>query len=581
MRTASRIRMLIVLLLLCVVLYLFLRPLSGGSPVAIAKNSTLVLELGGGYVEAPAASPLARLAGDRTRPFIELLSIFSLVERDARIGAVVLRIQPLEIGWGKADELRAAIARLREKGHKTVALLEVQSFSANKELYVGSAADELWVAPGAGIPLVGMAAEYIFLGGFWQKLGVDFDIARAGKYKSAVEIFSERTMSEASREMANSLLDDTFDRFVAALASDREKTPEAIRAAIDQGYVHGRELSEAGLIEGEIHLDELLTRLGTDVVEHADYLRTDPRTLGFDPKARFALVYGSGTVVQGDAEASPLAAEPSFASDTVSRAILDAADDPDIAAILLRIDSPGGSAMASELIWRAIRQAREKGKPVVASFSDVAASGGYYVASAADAIVSDPGTLTGSIGVFALRPVIGGLLDKLEIGVDSLTRGAHADFLLSSDKMTPEAHERLQSSVLETYQLFLSRVAEGRGKTVEQVDGLGQGRVWTGQQALDAGLVDELGGLYTAVRRTKQAVGLDLETDVELVAFPKQKPFTQQIVELVQGVAIRAAAQAGGPPIEWPEPLGRILAWTRDLPLGTPLLIPPVLVEIR
>lgn len=581
MRKGSGIRMLIVLLLICVVLYLLLRPLAGSAPEPIAQGSTLVVEVGGGYVEAPTASPLARLAGDQTRPFVDLLSTFTLVERDDRIATVVLRIQPLEIGWGKADELRAAIARLREKGRKTIALLEVQSFSANKELYVGSAADELWVAPGAGIPLVGMAAEYVFLGGFWQKLGVEFDIARAGKYKSAVEIFSERTMSEASREMANSLLDDTFERFVAALAGDREKSPEAIRATIDQGYVHGRELAEAGLIDGEIHLDELLARLGPDVVEHADYLRTDPRALGFDPKARFALVYGSGTVVQGDSADSPFATQPSFASDTVSRAIRDAAEDPDIAAIVLRIDSPGGSAMASELVWRALRQAREKGKPVVASFSDVAASGGYYVASGADVIVSDPGTLTGSIGVFALRPVVGGLLDKLEIGVDGLTRGAHADFLLSSDKMSPEAHERLQSSVLETYQLFLARVAEGRAKSVEEIDGLGQGRVWTGRQAHEAGLVDELGGLYEAVRRAKTEVGLAVDTDVELVAFPKHKPLTQQLVEMVQGVAIRAAAEAGGPPIAWPAPIDRILAWSRDLPLGTPLLIPPVLVEIR
>ncbi|MFO0691127.1 MAG: signal peptide peptidase SppA [Myxococcota bacterium] len=581
MRMLSGLRVLVVLLLLCLALYLFVRPLAGGAPEPIAKGSTLVVELGGAYVEAPAASPLARLVGDPTRPFIDLLKTFLLVERDDRIGTVVLRIQPLEIGWGKADELRAAIARVREKGHRTIALLEVQSFSANKELYVGSAADEVWVAPGASIPLVGMAAEYVFLGGFWQKLGVDFDIARAGKYKSAVEIFSERTMSEASREMANSLLDDTFDRFVEALAEDREKTPDAIRETIDRGYVHARELAEAGLIDGEVHLDELLARIGPDVVEHADYLRTDPKLVGYDPRARFALVYGSGTVVQGDAEPSPFAAQPTFASGTVSHAILDAAEDPDIAAIVLRIDSPGGSAMASELIWRALRQARAKGKPVVASFSDVAASGGYYVASGADVIVSDPGTLTGSIGVFALRPVVGGLLEKLEIGVDSLTRGAHADFLLSSDKMTPEAHERLQSSVLETYQLFLARVAEGRALPIERIDGLGQGRVWTGRQALDAGLVDELGGLYVAVRRAKEAVGLDVAADVELVAFPKQKPFTQQLLDMVQGVAIRAAAGAGGPPIEWPEPIGRIVAWTRDLPLGTPLLIPPVMIEIR
>ena len=577
MRTASRVRFLVLLLLLGLGAVLILRAFSGGPVAEIAKGSTLVMELGGSYVEAPAASPLSRLAGNDTRPFMDLLSTFSLVERDERIATVVLRIQPLEIGWGKADELRAAIGRLREKGRKTVALLEIQNFSANKELYVGSAADELYVVPGAAVPLVGMAAEYVFLGGFWEKVGIHFDIAKAGKYKSAVEVYAERTMSDASREMANSLLDDTFQRFVEALAADRKQTPDAIRATIDRGLVQNPALIEAGLIDGEIHLDELLARLGPHVVEHADYLRTDPKSLGFDPKARFALIYGSGTVVQGDASASPLSSTPSFASDSVSKAIHDAVEDPEIAAIVLRIDSPGGSALASELIWRALRQAHEKGKPVIASFSDVAASGGYYVASAADAIVSDPGTLTGSIGVFALRPAVAGLLEKLEIGMDSLTRGEHADFLLAGEKMSPEAHARLQSSVQDTYQLFLKRVSDGRKLSTEKVDAIGQGRVWTGKQALEAGLVDELGGLYTAVRRAKTEVGLDLDVDVALVPFPEQKPLTQQLIEMFQTAAIRAA----GPAVEWPAPLDRLIAFSRDMPVGTPLLIPPVLVEIR
>lgn len=581
MRTATWIRVLLLLLLFVFGIYLFLRPFAGPPPVPIANGSTLVVELGGEYVEAQSASPLARLAGDRTRPFIELLSLFSMAERDDRIATVVLRIQPLEIGWGKADELRDAIGRLREKGRKTIALLEVQSFSANKELYVGSAADELWVTPGAGIPLVGMAAEYVFLGGFWEQLGVDFDVARAGKYKSAVETFTQRSMSDASREMASSLLDDTYRRFIAALAASRGKTPEAIRATIDAGYVHTRELIEAGLIDGESHLDELVAKHGPDVVKHADYLHADPRQVGFEPKAQLALIYGSGPVVQGDAEAAPLSPEQRFASDTVSRAIEEAVEAPEIAAIVLRIDSPGGSAMASELIWRALSRAREKGKPIVASFSDVAASGGYYVASAADAIVSDPGTLTGSIGVFALRPVVGGLLDKLEIGVDSLTRGEHADFLLSTDKLSPGAHERLQASVLDTYRLFLERVGHGRDLPIEKVDAVGQGRVWTGEQAAAAGLVDELGGLYTAVRRAKTEIGLDVDADVALVTFPREKPLAQQLIELMQGVAVGAVASAGVPAIEWPEPIARILAWTRDLPVGAPLLIPPVLIEIR
>jgi len=581
MRTASRIRLLILLLIVVSGVYFVMRQFSAAAPVEIASESTLVIEVGGSYIEAPGASPLARLAGDTSRPFIGLLSVFALAERDDRIATVVLRIQPLGLGWGKADEIREAIGRLREKGIHTVAHLEIQNFSANKELFIASAADEVFVSPGSAVPLVGMAAEYLFLGGFWEKLGVEFEVARAGRYKSAVELFSERTMSPASREMADSLLDDTYQRFVEALASGRGLTTREVINAIDTGSVRSQRLEELGLIDGEIHLDRLLKRFGDEVVSHAEYARVDPEQLGFEAKANFALIYGTGTVVQGGSDGSALRSSPVFASETISRAILEAAEDSEIAAIVLRIDSPGGSALASELIWRAIDRAREMGKPVIASFSDVAASGGYYVASAADVIVSDPGTLTGSIGVFTLRPVIGGLLEKLEIGIDSITRGRHADFLLSSQKMSPASMARLQTSVLDTYQLFLARVADGRGMSVEQVDEIGQGRVWTGRQALEVGLIDELGGLYTAVRRAKESVDLAPTDDVYLIPFPRQKSLSAQLVEAFQQTMIRVA----GSGMMWteglPAPLRQIADWTRELPSGTPLLIPPALIEIH
>ena len=574
MGTTSRIRIGILLLLLALGVYLVSRVFSPSAPVMIAEGSTLVLELDGSYVEAAAASPLARLAGDDTRPFLGLLSMFRVAERDDRISTVVLRIAPIEIGWGKADEIRDAIARLRAKGKHTVAHLEIANFSANRELFIASAANEIYVSPGSALPLVGLAAEYLFLGGFWEKLGIEFDVAKAGRYKSAVEVYSERTMSDASREMANSLLDDTYRRFVEALASGRELTTAAVLEAINLGSVRSQRLEALGLIDGEQHLDQLLEAYG-EVVTHSAYQRVDPGDIGFDAKAEIALIYGSGTVVQGEAGNSPLSSVPVFASETISLAIIEAAEDPDMAAIVLRIDSPGGSALASELIWRAAQRARALDKPVIVSFSDVAASGGYYVASAADAIVSNPGTLTGSIGVFALRPALGGLLDKLDIGVEWLTRGRHADFLLSSEKMSPAALARLQTSVLDTYQLFLTRVAEGRGLSREQVDEVGQGRVWTGAQALEAGLIDELGGIYTAVRRAKEAIGLSADDDVYLVPFPARKTLGEQLMQVFQLTAIRVSG------FEWPAPLDQLQAWTRNLPSQTPLLIPPIMVEIR
>ncbi|MBJ18908.1 MAG: signal peptide peptidase SppA [bacterium] len=576
MRTTGRFRFVLFLFILAS-FFVYSCSMSDGPALEISQESTLVIELAGEYVEAPGPSVLARIAGQQTRPFLGLLSMFSRAERDARLATVVLRIQPLRIGWGKADELREAIARLRARGLHTVAHLEIQGFSANKELFIASAADEVYVAPGAAMPLVGLAAEYLFLGGFWEQLGVEFDIAKVGRYKSAVEVFAERTMSEASREMADSLLDDTYDRFVTGLSEGRGLTRGAVEAAIDSGTIRNQQFEAAGLIDGELHLDQLLDRFGPDVVEHADYARVDPEDLGFEAEAEFALIYGRGPVVQGEADGSALSGSPAFASQTIADAILEAASDPAIRAILFRIDSPGGSALASELIWRAIDRAQESGTPVIASFSDVAASGGYYVASGAEGIVSDPGTLTGSIGVYALRPVLGGLLDKLEIGIDSLTRGRHADFLLSSEKMSPATLARLQTTVLDTYQLFLTRVADGRSMSIDAVDRIGQGRVWTGRQAYEAGLVDELGGLYTAARRAKRAVGLDEDADVYLVPFPRPASLSEQIFAAFQSTALARVA----PLFDWPAPLAGLIEMAGALPTGSALLIPPVLIEIR
>ena len=551
--------------------------LGGGTAVEVEDGTTLLIEIGGEYVDAPGPNPLARLAGDSTQPLLSLLGLFTRAERDSRIETVVLRIESLAIGWGKADEIRAAAIRVRESGKRVVAHLEIQGFLANKELYVASAADEIFVAPGSAIPLVGLAAEYIYLGGLWEKLGIDFDVARAGRYKSAVEVYAERTMSDDAREMANSLLDDAWARFVSALAEGRNLPVAAIEAAIDRGPVRSQELEALGLIDGEVHLDELLEREGGSLLDDVDYAGVDPETIGFEPRASVALIFGVGTVLQGEANDSPLSTDTVFASETVSRAILDAAEDPEIDAILLRIDSPGGSALASEIIWRAIIRARELGTPVVVSMSDVAASGGYYVASAADAIIADPGTLTGSIGVFAIRPVVGGLFEKLEVGVESLTRGKHADFLLSSEKLSPAALARLQTSVSDTYQLFLARVADGRGLSIDAVDKVAQGRVWSGRQAFDAGLVDEVGGLYTAARRAKVEIGLDPDDDVFLIPYPKPPTLSEQLRRAFSSASIRAVA----PTFEWPAPLDQLARAVEGLPTGSPALVPPMMIEIR
>ena len=546
----------------------------------VEKGTVLVMDLEGSYVEAHATPYLARLFGAPDRPLIDVLSELAKAERDERLSAVLFRIRSLDIGWGKADELRAAIARIGERGRRTVAYLEIEKYGANLEYFVATGADEIYMAPGSRNPFVGLAAEHLFLGGFFEKIGVEIEYERIGKYKSIVESLAESKMSEANREMTTALLDSVYDRFVEAVAEGRSLTRVQVYAAIDAGPATPAEMQEHGLSDGIGFFDEILERVrdGEEerpVMRGAEYAEVDPSSVGFDPVASFALIYGAGPVVAGDGS-SGLAGRQVFASTAVSEAFEAATEDPEIDAIIFRIDSPGGSALASDLVWRATQRAREKGKPVIASFSDVAASGGYYVACGADRIVSQPATLTGSIGVVVLRPVLAGLFEKLGVGVEAMTRGEHADLLLGSRRLSPRTRRWLRADVRDAYQTFVGRVAEGRELTPEAVDAIGQGRVWTGAQAFDVGLVDALGGLRTAVLEAKSAVGLDADADVVLISYPPPKSLAEQIAD-----ALGASARATLPSLSLPSTVRQLALTLQVLPAGTPLLIPPGLTEIR
>ena len=555
-------------------------------PPVIEPGSTLVLELSGAYPEGPGPSIFAQLLGGARPSFASLRSSFAKAERDDRIATVVVHVRGLDVGWAKAQEIRGAIGRLRGAGRRTVAHLEAASFSPNLDYYVASAADEVRVPPGSSLPMFGLAAEHLYLGGLWKKLGVDVEVARVGKYKSAAESVASERMSEAAREMADSLLDATYAQFVGGIAQGRGMEPDAVRAVIDTGALRAEDLIAAGLLDGVTHLADLTDELDAPVVEADTWATVPAEAVGFEAEAEMALVYASGTVVSGEGRYSRTG-EPVFASRTVSEALIDAAEDPRFAAIILRIDSPGGSALASEEVFAALARARRH-KPVVASLSDVAASGGYYVAAGADAVVASPLCLTGSIGVFALRPVVGGLLERVGVNVESLTRGEHADFYLSSRPLSPGASARLQSLVEETYALFIARVAEGRAMDALSVEAVAQGRVWTGTQALEAGLVDELGGLHEAVDRAKALAGIDASADVALVPFPQAPSLADQLGGLLRGEIAAVVAREMGPLAALADaklPAARTLRELeqsiRAVPIGQPLALAPLWVEVR
>jgi protease-4 len=321
--------------------------------------------------------------------------------------------------------------------------------------------------------------------------------------------------------------------------------------------------------------DELLASFDGPTVAASVYAQIDPASLGFDPVAQFALVYGSGNVVVGKGRASSTG-NPVMASDTVADALEAAADDPEIDAIIFRIDSPGGSVLAADIIWRALEVAKQSEKPLIASFSNVAASGGYYVAAGADTILAQPGSVTGSIGVFALRPVLKGLLDKLDINVERMTRGAHADLLIASQPLSPETAAIMDREIEAIYRLFIERVAAGRKLDLKKVDGMAQGRVWTGEQALERGLIDELGGLTEAILRAKRALGLDADADVALIPYPEVGSLTEQLADTLRQISLEVVPDS---PLQ--DIAERVQTWFDAAPVGAPALVPPFVFDIR
>lgn len=544
-----------------------------GGP-SIEPGSTLVVTLEGSYTDGEELPLLARFLGGGEKSLLSLYSLLRKAELDARVERVVVRVRGLGVGWGKAQEIRDAILRIGASGRETVAVLETEGFGASG-YYVASAAQRIVATPASRSPILGLAAEHLFFGDLFEKLGVVVEYERVGDYKSAVETFAEAKMSDANREMTNALLDSTEAAFVAAVASGR-KLPEArVRELVDAAPGSPAQLLEARLIDEIAYFEEVVK--DETLVEEADYAAVTLGALGVKPAATFALVHGVGMVVTGAGGISPTGARV-LASDTVARAIRDAAEDEEISAILLRIDSPGGSPLASDLVWRAIRDVSEAGTPVIASLSDVAASGGYYVASAADRIVSQPSTLTGSIGVFVLRPSLGGLLEKLGVGVETLQRGAHADLLFGSRTLSAGARALLQEDVKGVYEQFIARVAEGRGMQPDAVRKIGGGRVWTGAQAQQIGLVDELGGLYEAALAAKAATGVAANAPVVLKPYPAPQTLGEQLANLLRGASIRAANPLHA---ALPRELRELETMLTVLPTGVPMLLPPALVVLH
>jgi len=484
---------------------------------------------------------------------------------------VIVRVGSIDSGWAKVQDIRDALLEFKKSGKPLIALVEHEATGGNKEYYLAAAADRLYLSPASTAPLSGLAANFFFLGGVWSKLDVQMDVEKIREYKTFGDMIGNTEMSAAHREMANSILDSIDTQLISGLAQTRGLEPDAVRALIDQCPVAPTEIESAQLSNGTKYFQDLEDELGdsTPLVSAKDYAQVTANSLGLDVGPKIGVVYAVGMIVTGEGGSS--LEGQALGAQTVSDALADAADDDNVRAILFRVDSPGGSALASDLVWRATQAARKK-KPVIVSMSDVAASGGYYIATGANRIIAQPGTMTGSIGVVFARPNVRGMLGRLGITTETLTRGTFAALDDVTTPLSPAARQKLVDEMTHIYDVFVARVAAGRGLTAEQVNDIGRGRVWTGAQAKENGLVDELGGFNSAVQAAKRAAGIDAKREVELVFYPKRESLLERISDLLNAQAADMI----------PAQMRSVLR-TVFIPFeaGTPLTVMPATIDVR
>ncbi|MCY1045197.1 signal peptide peptidase SppA [Corallococcus sp. bb12-1] len=464
-------------------------------------------------------SPVLSVLGvSESDPYLRLLKFLDLATRDERLKGVMVKMEGLPgVGWGGAEELRQAFLRLRQAGKKVVVVM----LSGDDRAYlVASAADGVYALTEASLPINGLALSVTSIGGTMDKLGVHWDVARVGEYKTATDQLTRSDMSPAEKETLDAYLDGLVAHNDKAVEAGRKLSPEKLRAAWTGGILSSRRAKDAGLLDGVVSATELDARVAEwfpGLRFHPTYAPRDEREDRWGLRRRIAVVPILGDITGGRSREDPLGFARIAGAETVVRALAQAQEDPSVVAIVLRVDSGGGDVLASDLMYRAVLEAKRH-KPVIASMGDAAASGGYYAAVGADEVLAEPTTLTGSIGIYYVKPALEGLGAKLGLNQETVKRGDMADLLEWWRPWTPEQQVAVQAWVDDSYDTFITEVALNRKMDKAKVDAVARGRVWSGQDALARGLVDGLGGLNEAVaaarRRAKIAPSEELDLDV-------------------------------------------------------------------
>jgi protease-4 len=510
------------------------------------KKATVVrLTIRGDYSEGPSQPGLF---GDIQPTLAKVIQRMEDAAADKAVAAVWLRIEDLELGRGKVHELRAAIARMRKAGKPVYA--ELSSADAAQFL-VAAACEQIFMPPSGTLLLPGVRAEMTFYKGLFDKIGLQFDVLQMGKFKGAGEPYTRSSMSGPLRESIEGIVEDVYDDLCGTIAKDRRLREYLVKLLVDQGLFTATKAQQAGLIDQVVYADQfeesLRAKLGVEKLDvNTAYKKKQVDTdfsgltglvklmelfAGGKPsekagtKQRIAVVYAVGPIVEGKT-VTDFFGESSVGSTSMIEALRKASGDPKVVAVVLRIDSPGGSATASDLIWRETVRIK---KPLIVSMGDVAGSGGYYIAMGAKKIFAEPGTITGSIGVVGGKLVTRGLYEKLGLNTEVISRGRNSGSLSSTQPFSPDERKAWTELLEDTYDQFVTKAAEGRKIDKKRVEELAQGRVYTGRMAKRLGLIDEIGTLQDAIAEAKKAAGLKPDADVDLLILPSPKSLFEQL----------------------------------------------------
>lgn len=511
------------------------------SAPSLPGNIVLSADLTQGLAEGRGESGWRRLILGAKPTLRDFLDALEAGGSDPRVKGILARVGDDEIGLAEAQQVRDAVATFRAKGKFAIAFADsFGEFGAGtRPYYLSTAFDQIWLQPMGSLGLTGLYAESIFVKGTLDLLGIDPEFDHRGQFKTAANVLTETKMTLPAREEVEDLLTSISGQVVNGIAQARKLSPAAVRAAIDQAPLLPAEALRQKLVDRLGYRDEAIAeahkRAGSDaeIVSLPTYLDSAGRP--YRRGERIALIYGSGLIVRGGGPPNPLAGSEEMAASDVTRAFRDAVRDPEVRAILFRIDSPGGSVVASETIWHDVVFARERAKPVIVSMGDVAGSGGYYVAAPADKIVAEPATLTGSIGVLAGKLVVADLLKKIGVSTDAVPFGANSAMFSATSDFSPLARARLQAFLDATYRGFKDHVAAGRHMTADAVEAVAQGRVWSGEEAKANGLVDALGGYEVALRLAKEAANIAPDAPVQLTVFPREEGVAQLLYDRLSG----------------------------------------------